>query len=440
MNFGAAIINITPQRPTPNYTGVTISEGANGFRCRAAVFGETELHGILSIDTMAIDGPTVLEIRAQLKAAGVPGVWWVNATHNHLAPPITRLFLCEEQPNKNYKDQLFSWIIQAAGEACDNLEESTVRHGISAAPGFEFNRRLKGEDGVVMAFSPELPRVIEALGPVDSEVPYITFQNKSQVKGIIFSYANHNNASGIGEEHAYFDWDLGGYACEKLQNALGEECTAIFLPGAAGDIAWIDPKNPQPSSAELATHIGRSLAGNILESLPKAELQEENSVQNKTVRSYIYDRSPRASEYCEDACRGSDPKALASARNRYSAEREAVEKATATGLEIEISSISIGAGIALISLPSEVFSETGIFIRKHSPFKTTIIAELTNGYCGYVPTAEAFEQGGYETHRSVYTSRLSKDADRQLRSMAADSLERGQHDITYDSEVVRNNQ
>jgi hypothetical protein len=49
-------------------------------------------------------------------------------------------------------------------------------------------------------------------------------------------------------------------------------------------------------------------------------------------------------------------------------------------------------------------------ISARSPFATTLVSELTNGYCGYVPTERAFEHGGYETHRTVYTSRLVKEA------------------------------
>ena len=55
-----------------------------------------------------------------------------------------------------------------------------------------------------------------------------------------------------------------------------------------------------------------------------------------------------------------------------------------------------------------MFVELGLEIRRRSPFQVMFMASLTNGYCGYVPTEKAFEQQGYETHRSVYTSRLDK--------------------------------
>ena len=54
----------------------------------------------------------------------------------------------------------------------------------------------------------------------------------------------------------------------------------------------------------------------------------------------------------------------------------------------------------------------------------TLVSELTNGYCGYVPIEEAFAQRGYETHRTVYTSRLAKDGGRRIAEASVEMLER----------------
>jgi hypothetical protein len=59
--------------------------------------------------------------------------------------------------------------------------------------------------------------------------------------------------------------------------------------------------------------------------------------------------------------------------------------------------------IAIAGLPGEVFVEFGLEIRKKSPFKYTIISELANESIGYVPTAKAFEEGGYDVVSSVMT-------------------------------------
>ena len=85
----------------------------------------------------------------------------------------------------------------------------------------------------------------------------------------------------------------------------------------------------------------------------------------------------------------------------------------ATVCPVEIQALSFGDTV-LCTNPAELFVVFGIEIRKRSPFRVTLVSELTNGYCGYVGTEEAFDQQGYETHRTVYTCRLAKTAGRQL--------------------------
>ena len=80
---------------------------------------------------------------------------------------------------------------------------------------------------------------------------------------------------------------------------------------------------------------------------------------------------------------------------------------------MEIQGIAFGDAV-FCSHPAELFAELGLAVRQQSPFAVTFMASLTNGYCGYVPTEEAFELQGYETHRTVYTSRLEKGAGRRI--------------------------
>ena len=52
---------------------------------------------------------------------------------------------------------------------------------------------------------------------------------------------------------------------------------------------------------------------------------------------------------------------------------------------------------AILSLPVELFVGIGLNIKEASPFSHTVISELTNGSLCYLPTADAYERGGYET-------------------------------------------
>ena len=63
--------------------------------------------------------------------------------------------------------------------------------------------------------------------------------------------------------------------------------------------------------------------------------------------------------------------------------------------KVEVMAIRIG-DVAIVGLPGELFCEFGMEIKKCSPAKHTIVIELANDAIGYIPTEEAFEQGGYE--------------------------------------------
>ena len=59
--------------------------------------------------------------------------------------------------------------------------------------------------------------------------------------------------------------------------------------------------------------------------------------------------------------------------------------------------------------PVELFCEIAIAVRNQSPFAHTFYFGYTNGWFGYLPTAQAFAEGGYEPKTSVFTAQAEKD-------------------------------
>ena len=56
--------------------------------------------------------------------------------------------------------------------------------------------------------------------------------------------------------------------------------------------------------------------------------------------------------------------------------------------------------MAIVLLPGEIFVELGLAIKQVSPFKHTVVIELSNDNPAYIPTEKAFTEGGYETVNS----------------------------------------
>ena len=123
----------------------------------------------------------------------------------------------------------------------------------------------------------------------------------------------------------------------------------------------------------------------------------------------IPDRPLEQSTFCTDRCRGTSPGAWQFARERYGPEKEAVRRRGRTSCLLELHAIAFGDSVVL-GHPCEMFAQLGLRTHKKSPFSTTLISGLTDGYAGYLPAPACFKHGGYETHRSVYVGRLAKTA------------------------------
>jgi len=76
---------------------------------------------------------------------------------------------------------------------------------------------------------------------------------------------------------------------------------------------------------------------------------------------------------------------------------------------IELQAMRIGEA-ALLGAPMEVFSELGAAVAEQSPFPWTAVSGYTNGSTGYLPTADAFDEGGYEVEMASPYARGAGDA------------------------------
>ncbi|MCY3019045.1 MAG: hypothetical protein NTW87_08455, partial [Planctomycetota bacterium] len=87
--------------------------------------------------------------------------------------------------------------------------------------------------------------------------------------------------------------------------------------------------------------------------------------------------------------------------------------------EYQVTAFSIGKRLAVVSLPGEPFAEIGIRIRETSPFPTTFVVSHANGACGYIPLAECFARGGYETLPTIGGGAREDAADRLIQGALA---------------------
>ena len=69
-------------------------------------------------------------------------------------------------------------------------------------------------------------------------------------------------------------------------------------------------------------------------------------------------------------------------------------------LDTEVQVLRLNPDVAIVLLPGEVFADLGLAIKRRSPFKHTLVIELSNDNPAYIPTEQAFKEGSYETVNS----------------------------------------
>jgi hypothetical protein len=419
---GGAYADITPDHGMPNYNGEHLepNKDATPLRVQAIVLaaGNTKV-AIISVDCTFLGNVEVKRIREALqKRCGLaPDHVCIAATHSHASPATTASFLTGELPQPAYIDLLVDQTCKAVNDAIAKLKPARIAAAtIDAPPIGACRRRIDVTGQAYMAGTePESNLPLKFENPIDEQMQYAVFEDlDGKPLAVMFNFACHNNMV-----HRVFSADFFGRAGDELRAKLGNIAT-VMLAAPSGDVGY--RKSEYPSDREA----GRAIAEAILASYPKQQRTNGGLLVVHLIVRQIPDRPYDPAVYIYDNGRGSSEKAKSSFKYRYTPEEAAVRKNGATQCDVEIQAIAFG-DIAIVTNPAELFSIYGVKIKEASPFKVTFVSELTNGYCGYVPTVEAFEHGGYETYRTVNTSRLVKDGGDRIMRESIDLL-RAVHD------------
>ena len=68
---------------------------------------------------------------------------------------------------------------------------------------------------------------------------------------------------------------------------------------------------------------------------------------------------------------------------------------------VELHLLQIGSAV-LAGIEGEPFAEIGLQIKAASPWSSTWFGGYTGGWVGYIPTRDAYSQGGYEVDTSPF--------------------------------------
>jgi neutral ceramidase len=333
------------------------------------------------------------EVAATLqKQAGIERkqFWW-SVTHTHSAPEagppgVYKALLkgrSDHEWDREYTQQISSSLVKAIQDARAKLEPARLRIGTGISMA-NINRRARDVDGKIsLGLNPD--------GPVDRQIGLIRIERPDgSLLGLAANYAMHGTV--LNGTNTLISGDGPGVVTAYLEETLG--APVLFLNGAAGNIAPIYTVYPTPSAGHLSEF--RVLLGDrILEAnrlLPKGS----DDITLRLDETFVETPLKPGLEW---------PPELA----RYSR----VEDSGRVLVRLPVRILRLSDTV-MWSAPVELFCEIAMDVRNHSPFPHTLYAGYTNGWFGYLPTARAFAEGGYEPQTSPFTEAAEGDLTRQV--------------------------
>ena len=350
-----------------------------------------------------------------------PGRVIIGATHTHVGPCVVE-FRKTQVCDSDYLATMRAKVVKVIAQALDSLEEVTLYANEGYVEQMGWNRRgLKPDGSAAMYYGSWNEDFAGVEGPRDGAVPVLWAKREDgSIKAILTGFASHPNCC---EGESFYSADFPGAVRKNLRKMLGDNIDIAYLTGAAGNTAPTvmenNPQNLRPwrnedglerSGAYLAAEILKTIHEQI-DPLADQTLAVTQQTLDIPVRDWPADFDPLT---CVHPGPGQD----------YYIDNQKMwpefQKANSP-TPVRLNVIRVG-DFALCTNPSELYVELGLAIKQASPARITMIAELTDGYCGYVPTLEAFTRGGYSTWPAP-TSKLAHETGDQIVAATTDLLD-----------------
>ncbi len=415
LRMGRASVDITPPpgMPMGGYYSVRLNTGTHDpLYSKAIVLEEGGVEtAIVACDLVGLPRIFVDAARRIIgETTHVPADHvMISATHTHTGPEMNHFFLDliegpPAQVAKDYRAALPGKIAEAVKAAEANLQPAEVWAGIGQEDSLSFNRRFLMKDGSI-GWNPGKmnPNIVRPAGPVDPDVSVVYFQGAPSTPLATFvNYPMHLDTTGGTEFSADYPYTLG----KLLAAAKSPEMLTVFAIGTAGNINHINVKSSEPqSSLQEAARIGTILASEVLKTYPRlTPVNGPLQVRREIIKLPLQEIQPGDVE---------KSKAIAARLIKEGPEKFAfldlvrafkvlmIAEYQGKPINAEVDMVSLGRDVAWVGLPGEIFVELGMAIKHASPFRYTIVDELTSDSIHYVPDRKAFAEGNYEPTNSI---------------------------------------
>jgi neutral ceramidase len=349
--------------------------------------GEAQLV-LITADLLAVSDATVARVQASVEPHVV-----IACSHTH-SGPLAHAAPTSLPHYRWYVHWLVTQMINSVQAAMTHTVPAQIARGQSTA-SIAINRRQRQPDGsVVIGHNPD--------GPVDDSVTVIQLQREDgRPLANLVNTACHPTSLGPSNVRASADWV--GAMRHRVEQETGVLCA--FVQGACADL---NPYTQHDITTQWDTRtmLGESVAGSVRAALLDLQPVKPGPITATPLTIDIpLEAEPGVSYRKALAVFAGVPSALVDPVLRllfpWDADLRETDGQPVVGLRADV--VHIG-GLTLFGIGAEVFTEVGMALQHAHP--GAVIAGVTNGCIGYLPTPAEHDLGGYEVDIAPYFFRL----------------------------------
>ncbi len=434
LSVGFGRVNITPPMGI-EVSGYFVKRKAEGvldeLEANAVAISDGKTTVLLvSLDLLGfMNGCCPKFVEAISKKTGLPKQSiFLHCTHTHTGPTldIKNGGEAERKLASDNLDFLISRSVDASNFALNDLKPAKMGYGVSKAPNIAFIRRYRMKDGSVKTNPGVLnPDILHPIGELDDSVNVIRFDRENAETVVVVNFANHPDT--VGGNLISGDWPtLTRHFVEKAI----DNTKCIFFNGAQGDVNHV---NVHPTKGDFndmfndfdgcsrgyghTRHMGRVVAGAVMQVYDKVNYTDDTEIKclqrEYDIPANVPDPKdiPLARKYHELHLAGKDDEipyeammlttVLAKARRMLRLEHGP------ESFQLMFSAIKIGK-VALFGIPGEPFNGIGRGIKQTEGYDMIVPCCIVNGYNGYFPMQDSYDEGGYEANTSLFKAGVAE--------------------------------
>lgn len=341
----------------------------------------------------------------------------IAALHQHTSPclsnPENKATALRDEPFINV---LYRKFADAAVMAIDDMKDATMRSAaLEVAEPIAFVRRYFTADGSVQT-NPNTDKytLTGRCAEADNTMRLVRLCREEANDIAIVNFSTHPDV--VGGEYISADWP--GFTRKYVEQDI-PGVFAIFFTGCQGDSNHYDffkPKDRRLKDGDRYSHakyMGRTVADAVCAAWDKTAEESTDGIFAENVVLYNKTNTEGADQYDRYRAWQQDHEA-----GRLGYKPHITELAYASRIvrlrtapvfqPVPLTVMGVG-GVAFVGFGGEAFTAYGAAMRALAPDKFVVCAVCANGYEGYFPTEEAFDQGGYEAKSSLFTPTLESE-------------------------------